>query len=90
MANFARIEASYYQIDLMHAPVRKVLNLTYAWLFDLIGGTPVWDREYAHYFDPDKHEDYDYVEVPVEPSRPAGQKRSGLQISSVSAPSSDA
>lgn len=86
MANFARIEASYYQIDLMHAPVRKVLNLTYAWLFDLIGGTPTWDREYAHYFDPDKHQDFDYVELPQAPPAPGAQKRSGLQIVAASGP----
>ena len=68
----------------MSASIRKVLNLTYAWLYDLIGGTPVWERDYAHYFDPEKHRDYDYVDVP-QPAAQAGPARSsGLQIAGAS------
>lgn len=46
--------------------VRKVLNLTYAWLFDLIGGTEQWKKDYERIFsdDPDQqHEDFDYVDI---------------------------
>lgn len=65
--NYARIEARYYEIDLMRTSVRRVLNLTYGWLFDLIGGTDQWEKDYAHVFDPDAHEDFDYVDLPYAP-----------------------
>lgn len=71
-ANFARIEGSYYQIDdLMGTSLRRVLNLTYTWLFDLIGGTEVWDKEYKSIFDPNAHEDFDYVDVPESTPAPS-------------------
>lgn len=50
-ANFARIEARYYELDLMQVDVRKLLNLTYGWLIDLIGGTDEWDEHYKPIFE---------------------------------------
>lgn len=49
----------------MECTVRRLLNLTFGWLIDLIGGTDAWEKDYAHIFDPDKHEDYDYVDLPA-------------------------
>jgi hypothetical protein len=40
-----------------------VLNLTYTWLFDLIGGTDDWKKNYEHVFDPEAHSDFDYVDL---------------------------
>lgn len=69
MGNFPRIEARYYDIDLMDASLRKVLNLTYAWLIDLIGGSEQWEEDYAPIFRDyeaeGQHEDFDYVDLPV-------------------------
>jgi hypothetical protein len=48
----------------MELSLRKVLNLTYAWLFELIGGTDAWDKDYAPIFDDSMHEDFDYVDLP--------------------------
>lgn len=48
----------------MEMSLRKLLNLTYAWLFELIGGTEQWDKDYAHLFDDSIHEDFDYVDLP--------------------------
>lgn len=64
MGNYPRIEARYYDIDLMECSLRKALNLTFAWLVDLIGGTPEWEKNYAPIFDPNADEDFDYVELP--------------------------
>lgn len=61
-ANFARIEARYYELDLMEVDVRKLLNLTYGWLIDLIGGTDAWERDYAPIFEPQSQEN-DTVEI---------------------------
>lgn len=47
----------------MALPLRKVLNLTYTWLFDLIGGTDDWKKNYEHVFDPEAHSDFDYVDI---------------------------
>ncbi len=58
------MEARYYQVDLMDESLRRVLNFAYDWLVDKVGGTDQWDRTYAHIFDPDKDEDFDYVEAP--------------------------
>lgn len=54
----------------MRCSLRKVLNLTYAWLFDLIGGTDTWAKEYAPKFDPESAEDFDYVDIPQTPPTP--------------------
>lgn len=62
-------------IDLMQVSVRKVLNLTYAWLFDLIGGTEQWDKEYAHVFDPLAHEDFDFVDIPANVTSDEGKPK---------------
>lgn len=43
--------------------LRKALNLTYTWLFDLIGGTDQWKKDYEHVFNPDMHADFDYVDI---------------------------
>lgn len=48
----------------MDQPFRKVLNLTYSWLFELIGGTDEWKRDFEHIFDDSQHEDFDYVDLP--------------------------
>lgn len=48
----------------MTCSIRRVLNLTYTWLFDLIGGTETWDKEYKHVFDDEQHEDFDFVDLP--------------------------
>lgn len=70
MANYPRLEAHYHSQDLMTASLRRVLNLTYAWLVDLIGGTEAWDRDYAHIFDPEAAEDFDYVDLgPAQPGQ---------------------
>lgn len=69
MGNYARIEARYYDVDLMAMSLRKVLNLTYAWLVDLIGGTEQWEEDYAPIFRDfeaeGQHEDFDYVDIPT-------------------------
>lgn len=57
----------------MECSLRKVLNLTYAWLVDLIGGTDEWEKNYAPLFDPKATEAYDMVDV-----TPAPRGRSGL------------
>lgn len=53
----------------MATSLRKVLNLTYAWLVDLIGGTEQWEKEYAPIFRDfeaeGQHEDFDYVDIPT-------------------------
>lgn len=67
MHEYARIEARYYPANLMDETFRRVLNLTYAWLFDLVGGTEVWEKEYAHIFDRAQGDDSDYVDIPVDP-----------------------
>lgn len=62
--------------------VRRVLNLTYAWLFDLIGGTEQWTKDYAPVFDPNAAEDFDYVDIPQAPEPPpeyAGQPGSSTK-----------
>lgn len=74
-ANYDRIEASYHQVDLMDLSSRKLLNLTFGWLFDLIGGTEEWKKHYEHVFDESQHSDFDYVELP--------QGSSGLIIGGV-------
>lgn len=40
----------------MEVDSRKLLNLTYGWLIDLIGGTDTWDREYKPIFEPESQE----------------------------------
>lgn len=57
----------------MDCSLRKVLNLTYAWLVDLIGGTDEWEKNYAPLFDPNATDEYDMVEI-----APAPKGRSGL------------
>ena len=59
----------------MGCSIRKLLNFTYGWLFDLIGGTEQWDKEYAHIFDPDKHADFDYVDMPEKMVAPDGKRK---------------
>lgn len=54
----------------MRCSLRKVLNLTYTWLFDLIGGTEQWTKDYAPIFDPNAAEDFDYVDLPAAPELP--------------------
>lgn len=54
----------------MRLSLRRVLNLTYTWLFDLIGGTEQWTKDYAPIFDPDAAEDFDYVDIPQAPELP--------------------
>jgi len=54
----------------MRCSLRKVLNLTYTWLFDLIGGTDQWTKDYAPIFDPAAAEDFDYVDIPQAPPPP--------------------
>lgn len=73
-SNYARVEARYHDIDLMRCSLRKVLNLTYAWLVDLMGGSDEWDEHYKPIFDPPRnaetgevievHPDFDYVDMP--------------------------
>lgn len=65
MHEYARIEARYYPGDLMEETFRRVLNLTYAWLYDLIGGSEQWEKDYAHIFDRTADEDFDYVDMPI-------------------------
>lgn len=59
----------------MRTPLRKVLNLTFAWLVDLIGGTDEWKKEYEPIFRPpsaavqaalDRGEDIDLTMYDVE------------------------
>lgn len=47
----------------MRMSLRRVLNLTYGWLFDLIGGTEDWTKNYQPTFDDSQHEDFDYVDI---------------------------
>lgn len=63
MGNYPRLEARYLEIDLMECSLRKVLNLTYAWLVGLIGGTEEWEKNYAPIFDPKAAEAHDMVDV---------------------------
>lgn len=63
MTNYARIEARYYDVELWELPLRKILNLTYGWLIDLLGGSDEWDKHYAPIFDPSKQEN-DTVSIP--------------------------
>lgn len=45
--------------------MRKVLNLTYAWLVDLLGGTDEWKHNYEPIFVEHEHPDFDYVDAPA-------------------------
>lgn len=53
----------------MAISLRKVLNLTYGWLVDLLGGSDEWEKNYAPVFRDyeaeGQHEDFDYVDIPV-------------------------
>lgn len=51
-------------MDLEQLPLRKVLNLTYAWLIEVIGGTDDWEQDYAPIFAEHEHPDFDYVDMP--------------------------
>lgn len=55
-AAYSRIEAHYYQIDLLEVSCRKFCNLVLEWLMDHVD-PEVWDKEYKDLFfgDPDKH-----------------------------------
>jgi len=64
-ANYPRIEACYYDVELDQLPLRKVFNLTYSWLVDTIGGTDDWEKNYAPIFNVYEHPDFDYVDLPA-------------------------
>lgn len=69
--SYARVEARYYDIDFAALPLRKMLNLTYAWLVDLLGGSDEWEKTYAPIFDGSEPEgDSDVVDIgDVQPGR---------------------
>lgn len=56
----------------MDCSLRKVLNLTYAWLVDLIGGTEEWEKNYAPIFSPNATDEHDMVDLPAAPARKSG------------------
>lgn len=60
----------------MSMSLRKVLNLTYAWIVDLIGGSDDWDRDFAPIFAEHEHEDFDYVDL----EQVLGRGGSGLAL----------
>lgn len=68
MGNYPRIEARYHDIDLPTTSLRKVLNLTYGWLLELLGGTETWEKDYAPIFEEHEHPDFDYVDLPTNTS----------------------
>lgn len=52
-------------MELEKLPLRKLFNLTYAWLIDTIGGTDDWENNYAPIFAEHEHPDFDYVDLPA-------------------------
>lgn len=64
-------------MELTELPLRKLLNLTYGWLLEVLGGTETWEKDYAPIFAEHEHPDFDYVDLP------ANMTKSGLVIGGI-------
>lgn len=79
-ANYARLEARFYQVDFGQLSYRKALNLTFDYLFESVGhDEEKWNRTYAPIFSPDDDRSIDDPDgapaagtsVQLYPARPA-------------------
>ena len=62
--NYARIEARYPELDLLHMPLRRVLNLSFEFLMEAHQfDTDGWEKNYAPIFSPEEHGDSDVLDI---------------------------